>query len=69
MFMTPGEGLAFLGTSWVLLLEQESYLPYIKKVMKDIYIYIYIYIYIICIYIYIYTIQFLRFEPKDTSWP
>ena len=26
MFMTPGEGL----TPWVLLIEKESYLPYIK---------------------------------------
>ena len=30
MFMTFGEKLA----TWVLLLEQESYLPYIKKVIK-----------------------------------
>ena len=28
--MTPGESLA----PWVLPLEQESYLPYIKKVQK-----------------------------------
>ena len=32
MFVTPGESLA----SWVLLLEQELYLSYIKKVMKEI---------------------------------
>ena len=30
--MTPGESLA----PWVLPLEQESYLPYIKKVQKKI---------------------------------
>ena len=30
MFMTFGEKLA----TWVLFLEQESYLPYIKKVIK-----------------------------------
>ena len=32
MFMTPGESL----TPWVLLVEQESYLPYIKCDKKDI---------------------------------
>ena len=32
MFMTPGESLA----PWVLLIEQESYLPYIKRDSKDI---------------------------------
>ena len=32
MFMTPGESLA----PWVLLLEQESYLPYTKKLTKKI---------------------------------
>ena len=32
MFVTPGESLA----SWVLLLEQELYLSYIKKVIKEI---------------------------------
>ena len=32
MFMTPGESL----TPWVLLIEQESYLPYIKGDKKDI---------------------------------
>ena len=32
MFMTPGESL----TLWVLLTEQESYLPYIKGDKKDI---------------------------------
>ena len=32
MFMTPGKSLA----PWVLLLEQESYLSYIKKVIKTI---------------------------------
>ena len=32
MFMTPEECLV----SWVLLLEQESYLSYIKKVIKKI---------------------------------
>ena len=31
-FLTPGESL----TSWMLLLEQESYLPYIKSDKKDI---------------------------------
>ena len=30
--MTPGESLVL----WVLLLEQESYLPYIKQVIKKI---------------------------------
>ena len=30
--MTPGKGLV----PWVLLLEQQSYLPYIKKVIKKI---------------------------------
>ena len=30
--MTPGKGLV----PWVLLLEQQSYLPYIKKVVKKI---------------------------------
>ena len=40
MFMTPGKSLA----PWLLLLEQESYLPYTKTVIKDLYIYIYIYI-------------------------
>ena len=30
IFMTPWESLA----PWVLLLEQETYLPYIKKVIK-----------------------------------
>ena len=33
MFMSPGKSLA----SWVLLLEQESYLSYIKKVLKTIF--------------------------------
>ena len=32
MSMTPGESL----TLWVLLIEQESYLPYIKGDKKDI---------------------------------
>ena len=32
MFMTPGESLA----PWVLLIEQESYLTYIKGDKKDI---------------------------------
>ena len=32
MFVTPGESL----TPWVLLIEQESYLPYIKGNIKDI---------------------------------
>ena len=32
MFMNPGESL----TLWVLLTEQESYLPYIKGDKKDI---------------------------------
>ena len=32
MFMTPGKSL----TPWVLLIEQESYLPYIKGDKKDI---------------------------------
>ena len=32
MFVTPGENL----TPWVLLIEQESYLPYIKGDKKDI---------------------------------
>ena len=32
MFMTPGESL----TPWVLLMEQESYLPYIKGNKKGI---------------------------------
>ena len=32
MFMTPGKSL----TPWVLLMEQESYLPYIKGDKKDI---------------------------------
>ena len=32
MFMTPGESL----TPWLLLVEQESYLPYIKGDKKDI---------------------------------
>ena len=32
MFMAPGESL----TPWVLLREQESYLPYIKGDGKDI---------------------------------
>ena len=32
MFMTPGERL----TPWVLLIKQESYLPYIKGHKKDI---------------------------------
>ena len=32
MFITPGESL----TPWVLLIEQESYLPYIKGDKKDI---------------------------------
>ena len=32
MFMTSGESL----TPWVLLIEQESYLPYIKGDKKDI---------------------------------
>ena len=60
MFMTPGERLA----QWVLPLEQKSYVPYIRKVIKDIYIstdiytYIHLYIYIhmhihICTYTYI----------------
>ena len=32
MFMTPDESL----TQWALLIEQESYLPYIKGDKKDI---------------------------------
>ena len=32
MFVTPGESLA----PWVLLLEEESYLSYIRKVTKTI---------------------------------
>ena len=32
MFMTPGESF----TPWVLLTEQESYLPYVKGDKKDI---------------------------------
>ena len=32
MFMTPGESLI----PWVLLIEQESHLPYIKGDKKDI---------------------------------
>ena len=32
MFITPGESV----TPWVLLTEQESYLPYIKGDKKDI---------------------------------
>ena len=52
MFMTPGERLA----QWVLPLEQESYVPYIRKVIKDIYIYISTDIYTyIHLYIYIHT--------------
>ena len=35
MFMITGEGL----TPWVLFLEQESYLPYIKDDKKDVAIY------------------------------
>ena len=35
MFMTPGGSL----TPWVLLIEQESYLPYIKGDKKGIAIY------------------------------
>ena len=55
MLMTPGESLA----PWVSLIEQESYLPYIKNVIKEIYMYIYTYkpyLYIIYINLKIYII-------------